>query len=272
MTTYKLSAFPGEAPSVSDRALGANFAREHFNLFLPSSEFWPLATDRRHSECLAGTRTLHRFARDASGAVQQNSNDPTPGASRVKDSTAEPYRWLATFANAVTGGNEWRSGAASPTPEAIEYLVEQITGGVGREANKAVAMATSAFTGEELAPHQVVLAGRLYGNTRGANGQSNAYYENLKRIHISENEFKARVQRGEDVDAVLADVPLAKAHDSAKALDKKISDLRKFRRAVQAGDAPDKRDQVKAINLEIELSMRLLNQASDDVLAKFRMR
>nr|DAF77718.1 MAG TPA: hypothetical protein [Caudoviricetes sp.] len=34
MTTYKLSAFPGEAPSVSDRALGANFAREHFNLFL----------------------------------------------------------------------------------------------------------------------------------------------------------------------------------------------------------------------------------------------
>ena len=51
MTTYKLSAFPGEAPSVSDRALGANFAREHFNLFLPSSEFWPLATDRRHSAC-----------------------------------------------------------------------------------------------------------------------------------------------------------------------------------------------------------------------------
>mgnify|MGYP006188311153 CR=1 FL=1 len=93
----------------------------------------------------------------------------------------------------MTGGNEWRPGAASPTPEAIEYLVEQITGGVGREVNKAVAMTTSAFTGEELAPHQIVLAGRLYGNTRGANGQSNAYHENLKRIHISENEFKARV-------------------------------------------------------------------------------
>ncbi|WP_349335356.1 hypothetical protein [Delftia sp. DS1230] len=76
MTTYKLSAFPGEAPSVSDRALGANFAREHFNLFLPSSEFWPLATDRRHSACLASTRTLHRFARDASGAVQQNPAAP----------------------------------------------------------------------------------------------------------------------------------------------------------------------------------------------------
>ena len=200
----------------------------------------------------------------------RSSNDPTPGASRVKDSTAKPYRWMATFANAATGGNEWRPGFVSPTPEAIEYLVEQITGGVGREVNKAVAMTTSAFTGEELAPHQVVLAGRLYGNTRGANGQSNAYYENLKRINISESEFKARVQRGEDADAVLAEVPLARAHDAAKALDKKISDLRKFRRNVQAGDAPDKRDQVKAVNLEIELSMRMLNQAADTVLAQSR--
>ena len=200
----------------------------------------------------------------------RNSNDPTPGASRVKDSTAKPYRWLATFANAVTGGNEWRPGAASPTPEAIEYLVEQITGGVGREVNKAVAMTTSVFTGEELAPHQIVLAGRLYGNTRGANGQSNAYYENLKRINISENEFQARVQRGEDADAVLADVPLARAHDAAKALDKKISDLRNFRRTVQAGDSPDKRDQIKAINLEIELSMRQLNRGVLSTLSYVR--
>jgi hypothetical protein len=188
----------------------------------------------------------------------------------VKDSTAEPYRWLATFANAVTGGNEWRPGAASPTPEAIEYLVEQITGGVGREVNKAVAMTTSAFTGEELAPHQIVLAGRLYGNTRGANGQSNAYYENLKRINISESEFKARVQRGEDADAVLADVPLARAHDAAKELDKKISELRKYRRAIQASEASDKRDQVNAINREIELSMRILNRTSEDVLIQLK--
>nr|WP_230590970.1 LPD38 domain-containing protein [Delftia acidovorans] len=198
----------------------------------------------------------------------RNSNDAITGASWLKDSTARPYRWLATFANATTGGNEWRPGAVSPTPVAIDYLVEQITGGVGREVNKA--MTTSAFTGEELAPHQIVIAGRLYGNTRGAKGQSNAYYENFKRINISENEFKGRVQRGEDVDAVLAEVPLAKTHNAAKTVEKKISDLRKFRRTVQVGDAPDKRDQVKAINLEIELSMRMLNQGVEDMLGDSR--
>ncbi|WP_263864457.1 phage terminase large subunit [Delftia sp. DLF01] len=37
-------------------------------------------------------------------------------------------------------------------------------------------------------------------------------------------------------------------------------DLRKFRRSVQASDAPNKRDQVKGINQEIEVSMHLLNE------------
>lgn len=120
--------------------------------------------------------------------------------------------------------------------------MEQVTGGVGREVNKAAAMVTSAFTGEELAPHQIVLAGRLYGNTRGASGQSNAYYENLRRINISANEYKARVIEGENADAVLIDVPLAEAHHAAKATDKKISDLRKFRREVQDGDKLDMHD------------------------------
>lgn len=69
---------------------------------------------------------------------------------------------------------------------------------------------------------------------------------------------------------MLADVPLARAHDAAKALDRKISDLRKFRRTVQAGDATDKHDQIKAINLEIELSMRQLNQGVEDLLGRFR--
>lgn len=76
MTTYKLNTFQGEAPSVSDRALSGNFARVNSNLFLPSPEFWPLSTDKRHSSCVAGTLTLHRFHRDSSGAVIQDPTAP----------------------------------------------------------------------------------------------------------------------------------------------------------------------------------------------------
>jgi len=193
-------------------------------------------------------------------------NHPTPGHARVKDATALPYRWAARGINAATGGSEWEQGAISPTPEAIQYLVEQAFGGVLREANKLGATATAAATGEELAPHQWFLAGRVYGNTTGMNGQSGTYYDNTKRINVALAEAKARVERGENVDAVLKDVPLAKAAGVEKLADKRVSDLTKLRRKVQASDLPDKKDQVKAINKEIESTMRLLNQAVAEVV------
>ncbi|GAB2806358.1 hypothetical protein GCM10027276_03770 [Comamonas piscis] len=193
-------------------------------------------------------------------------NHPTPGHARVKDATALPYRWAARGINAVTGGSEWEQGAISPTPEAIQYLVEQAFGGVLREANKLGATATAAATGEELAPHQWFLAGRVYGNTTGMNGQSGTYYDNAKRINVALAEAKARVERGENVDAVLKDVPLAKAASVEKLADKRVSELTKLRRKVQASDLPDKKDQVKAINKEIEGTMRLLNQAVAEVV------
>lgn len=200
----------------------------------------------------------------------RSQQDPKPGFTRAKDSTAAPYRWMAELANSATGGNEWRPGAFSPTPEAIEYLVEQFTGGVGRELNKVGAMSTAAVTGEELAPHQLVLVGRIYGNTRGANGESSAYYENIRRINTSSSEAKGRSERGEDVGAILEDVPLAKLDGAAGVFDKRVSDLVKARRKIQASDNPNKRDLVKEINKEIEGSMYQLNKAVHETLAPQR--
>lgn len=196
----------------------------------------------------------------------RSQQDPKPGFTRAKDSTAAPYRWMAELANSATGGNEWRPGAFSPTPEAIEYLVEQFTGGVGRELNKVGAMSTSAVTGEELAPHQLVLVGRIYGNTRGANGESSAYYENIRRINTSSSEAKGRSERGEAVSAILEDVPLAKLDGAAGVFDKRVSDLVKARRKIQASDNPNKRDLVKEINKEIEGSMYQLNKVVHETM------
>nr|WP_275662765.1 LPD38 domain-containing protein [Delftia acidovorans] len=200
----------------------------------------------------------------------RSSKDPKPGDARAKDATPAPYRVMARTMNAISGGNEWRPGEFSPTPEAIEYLIGQISGGVGREVSKVASMATAAWTGEELAAHQLVLVGRVYGNTRGVNGQSAGYYENVKRINVSMAEAKGRVERGEEADAVLLDVPLAQLDGAAGLVDKHISNLVKARRRIQASADPNKRDQVKAINLEIELSMRQLNQAATQVLTNSR--
>lgn len=197
---------------------------------------------------------------------QRSALDPKPGHAMGKDSVTPPARWLARLANDATGGNEWQPGAWSPNPDAIEYLFGQFTGGVGREATKLGNMATSLVTGEELASHQMTLVGRVYGNTRGVNGQSTAYYENLKRINTSMNEAKGRVERGEDADAVLHDVPLASLDGPASFLEKGISDRVKERRKVQASDDPEKREKVKGLNAEIEQFMQRLNRAVDSRL------
>ncbi|WP_148293174.1 LPD38 domain-containing protein [Comamonas sp. B-9] len=213
-------------------------------------------------------RYLHaRHAAEANKAMaKRNPSQQELVAKRATADQTVPYRWAARGINAATGGSEWEQGAISPTPEAIQYLVEQAFGGVLREANKLGATATAAATGEELAPHQWFLAGRVYGNTTGMNGQSDTYYDNTKRINVALAEAKARVERGENVDAVLKEVPLAKAAGVEKLADKRVAELTKLRRKVQASDLPDKKDQVKAINKEIESTMRLLNQAVAEVV------
>ncbi|ABM32958.1 hypothetical protein QRO10_06015 [Paracidovorax citrulli] len=203
---------------------------------------------------------------------QRSGLDPKPGHAMGKDSVTPPARWVARLINDATGGNEWQPGKWSPNPDALEYLFGQFTGGVGRELTKAGNMVTAAVTGEELAPHQITLAGRFYGNTRGVNGQSTSYYENLKRVNTSMAEARGRVARGEEAEAVLLDVPLARVDGAASALDKRVSDLVKMRRQIQAGSDPNKRELVKEVNAEIERSMYLLNKAVEDVLAEQRGR
>jgi hypothetical protein len=78
------------------------------------------------------------------------------------------------------------------------------------------------------------------------------------------------VERGEEADAVRLDMRLAQLDGAAGLVDKHISNLVKARRRIQASDEPSKRDQVKAINLEIEISMRQLNSLVEDVLARMR--
>lgn len=72
MAVLKIENFGGELPSVSPRALPADAAQTNRNLFLAPREFRPLATDLTVAACEDGTKTLHRFARGASGEFNTN--------------------------------------------------------------------------------------------------------------------------------------------------------------------------------------------------------
>ncbi len=187
-----------------------------------------------------------------------NSMKPTPGFERNKDTATAWSKGIAEALNYMSGGTDYVPGAISPTADQIDYLISQVTGGVGRELSKAAQAGGSVLTGEELPPHKMPLVGRFYGDSGAQSSQGNAYYSNLKRINEVEAEIKGRRENREPIDEYKQDNPEWKLIGRAKVADKIISNLRKQKRELIEKDAP--REKIKAIEDKITAEMQRLNE------------
>ena len=79
---------------------------------------------------------------------------------------------IAKAIDTISGGTANQPAAWSPTPDQIDYVIGQLTGGVGREIGKLAQTIAATFTGDELTAHKIPLLGRLYGGTQGVSAQS----------------------------------------------------------------------------------------------------
>lgn len=190
-----------------------------------------------------------------------NSLDPTPGLSRTKDTASTPGRLFAEAINWITGGNEYRPGIWSPTPDQFDYVIGQLTGGLGRELLKVEQVISTPFTGDELPAHKIPVLGRIYGNTRGAGAQSGVFYENVRTLNEVENELKGRLKNDDGVDEFMDNEPLTGLVGDGNASEKAVRELRKQRRQEMQDAEPGYKDRVKEINTQIEEEMRNLNRA-----------
>jgi len=132
---------------------------------------------------------------------------PTPGFSRKKDTSTVWAQVLAKGINFVTGGNEYRPGIASPTPDAIDYAIGTLTGGVGREASKLQQTASALWTGEEFPEYKVPLLGRFLGSASGKAATREKFYDTMKAVHMSYDEFKHRAEKNDHASAFHAEHP-----------------------------------------------------------------
>jgi hypothetical protein len=189
-----------------------------------------------------------------------NSMKPTPGFDRNKDTATAWSKGIAEALNYMSGGTDYVPGAISPTADQIDYLIAQVTGGVGRELSKAAQAGGSVLTGEELPPHKMPLVGRFYGDSGAQSSQGNAYYANLKRINEVEAEIKGRRENREPIDEYKRDNPEWRLIGRAKFADKVIRNLRKRKRELIEQDAP--REKIKAIEDRITAEMQRLNEAA----------
>jgi len=187
-----------------------------------------------------------------------NSQKPTAGHTRAKDTASAISKGLSWVVNEATGGSDYTPGAISPTPDQIDYLLGQIFGGVGREYMKLEQSATSIVTGEELPVYKIPLVGRFYLNAEGQSSQSSRFYDNLKSVFETETELKGLRKDGLDTSEYRANHPEAALVFRANLEQREISQLHKLRSEKLKADASP--EEIKALNERITARMLRFNE------------
>jgi hypothetical protein len=176
-----------------------------------------------------------------------NALNPTPGTSRVKDSATVFGRGLAWAFNILTGGDKYTPGMFSPTPDQIDYLGGQITGGLGREIGKTSMMLESLYTGNELPTYRLPLTGRFYGSAEGQANESSKYYSNLEKLNIHEANIKGRIKDREPVGEYIRDNPEAKLWRMANTIENTIGKIKKRKEIARTPEAKKTYDKLITI-------------------------
>jgi len=184
---------------------------------------------------------------------------PSAGHTRAKD-TATPWAKLISYGmNMATGGTDYKPGLASPTPDQIDYLIGQVTGGVGREAGKLSQVASSALSGEELPMHKIPLVGRFVGTTEGQSAEASRFYNNLRQIgeHKAELDGLRKDRKGTEASAYLRENREAMLVPVADRVQREVSKLTTMKRdLIKAGAS---KERIKLLDMAITARMKVLN-------------
>lgn len=192
-----------------------------------------------------------------------NKLSPTPGHSRAKDTATWFGKSISEALNTISGGTKYTPGWMSPTPDQIDYLIGQATGGVGREVMKAEQTISSTVTGEDLPMHKVPLLGRVYGTTEGQSNEASRFYDNLKKLNEHEAEIKGRRENKEDAAGYIRENPESRLVAYANSTERVVSDLRKRKRKLIEDGASKER--IKLIEMQMAARMARFNKRVAEV-------
>jgi len=193
----------------------------------------------------------------------RNSLDPTPGFTRGRDNSSVVGETIAEGLNWLTGGTDFTPGAASPTPDQVDYLAGQIGGGVAREIIKGIDSAGALASGEAPPLYRVPLLGRFVGTTHGQSSERNRFYENELKVNVAENEARGRASRGENIEAYLKKHPEALLKPTMDKVKRDIDKLNRARREQLAAGASAA--EVRPMAERISELQRAMNQKYREV-------
>lgn len=253
LTEYALDGFT-DAPKRISQLVGAYF--DAFNPMgnagLSLQTFAPTAADP--FVALAENRD---FTGRAIYQEDFNPNRPTPGMDRAKDTATEFSKALSKVINYTSGGTDYTPGLFSPTPDQLDYLVGQLTGGLGREYSKLEQTITSTASGESLPPYKVPLLGRFFGIGEGQAAEGAAFYTNLRRINLHRAEIEGRQENREPLGNYRSEHPESQLINLARTSETQVRNLRRRKRELV--DKGGSKVQVAQLEKQITVTMKRLN-------------
>ena len=181
-----------------------------------------------------------------------SSLNPTPGYTRAKDTASAIGKGFSYYANLSSGGTDYKPGMFSPTPDQVDYLIGQLTGGVGREAIKVQQTASALVSGEDLPAYKIPLAGRFYGDASDKSGISTKFYENMRQLAGHGAEIEGRREDKIETAGYLAEYPEARLAPKSEAYMREISQMRARRRELL-----EKKDRVRVMEIELKIRRRM---------------
>src|SRR5438094_572638 len=114
-----------------------------------------------------------------------------------RDTATTVGKVLSEGINYLTGGTKHTAGVLSPTPDQIDYLIGQVTGGVGRELGKLEQTSLGTARGEDVPLYKIPLVGRFVGDTASQASEGTNFYANVDRLNELETEIKG-LRKGGD--------------------------------------------------------------------------
>lgn len=193
--------------------------------------------------------------------IARTSMDPNvPGHELTRTTATWISQGVSELINWATGGDKYVAGVFSPTPDQIDYLVGQATGGVGRELLKLTQTGQALTTGEELPMHKVPLLGRFVGTANGSASQSGPFYAKVTEAKRLDRRIDGLREDGDTAKAMELQRSNAYLLAKARVADSQVTRLRREKRQLLENGAP--RAQVQEVERRMSEAMRRFNEAT----------
>jgi hypothetical protein len=192
--------------------------------------------------------------------AKESFNQATPGHALGRDSASALATWVAQAINFLSGGTQYVRGEFSPTPDQIEYLVGQATGGVGRELLKLQSTAKGLMDGDEVQPHKVPLLGRFYGDSDTPSAKQATFYGHMDSVRRHAEQVKGLRLDGNASEALAyaASHPEARLAFAARKASQDVQKMRELRRELELQGAS--KEAIRNIDQRMVQRMELFNE------------